>query len=129
MPPSSATIRRSSGRWQLGQTTTRHAVLPGVTDKPPGRVEVGELDPGLAPLALDLFALHRSELPLELDLEVLGPLVAGLISQLHGQLRLRLLALLQGLGDLLRVLGLLRLQLQVLRGSLSRRSLSACLSL
>ena len=36
----------------------RYAVLPGVADKPPGRVQVGELDPGFASLAAQLLALH-----------------------------------------------------------------------
>ena len=49
----------------------RYAVLPGVADQPPGRVQVGELDSCLATLALDLFALHRSALPLQLDRELL----------------------------------------------------------
>ena len=42
-----------------GADNERHAVLPGVTHQPPGRVQVGEHGPGLAPLALERLALHR----------------------------------------------------------------------
>ncbi len=44
------------GPLTAGADSEWHAVLPGMTDKPPGHVRVGELDPGLAALALELLA-------------------------------------------------------------------------